>query len=85
MVLAQANRKHRYVSSPPNECVNIVALILYAVSALLFSLLSRFGMAGMRQDGGWFVQMVANNEPTINWANLSSAKLMIEKLTKKIT
>lgn len=32
MVLEQANRKHRYVLSPPNECVNIVALILYIVS-----------------------------------------------------
>lgn len=31
MVLAQANRKHRYVLSPLNECVNIVALILYLV------------------------------------------------------
>lgn len=46
MVLAQANRKHRYVSSPPNECVNIVALILYAVSALLF-----FASLSLRNGG----------------------------------
>lgn len=34
-VLAQANRKHRYVLSPPNECVNIVALILYLASVAI--------------------------------------------------
>lgn len=42
MVLAQANRKHRYVLSPLNECVNIVALILYLVFTLLRSILFLF-------------------------------------------
>lgn len=71
MVLAQANRKHRYVLSlHQNECVNVVALILYSVSVQKnFRLHSpEFRMV---IECFWRAQMVANNEPTaykkINW------------------
>lgn len=85
MVLAQSNRKHRYVLGPLNECVNIVALIHYLVFILLRSILFGYWAFFSVVSSIWrdiFEMVGANNEQT-SIEQTHSAKIMIEKENKR--